>query len=130
MKKILAALMVGASTLAGCSTVPATDPTAIVAETSAVVQQIIAGTIQACSYQPDAAAVEALLASFVPGAAPTIAIASQVISAICAQVTSMGAARYGHAYGVPVINGIPITGHFVLTHKRYRHRYYPTGRLE
>jgi hypothetical protein len=119
MRKVL--VIAASLLLSSCASIsPGTNPGAVLNPnpTDAVIQQIIAGTITACAYQPEASAIANLLSSFVPGAAPVTGVVNQVVGAICGQITSNKGVRRGVAM-TPVVNGIPITGHFVQS---YRHR--------
>ena len=116
-KFLLASALSGSLLVASCATVPTVDPitgTKVVPE----VTKIMTSAVAICGFEPTAATVAAILASFIPGASPIASIVNQVASSICNAVTAKSA-RYGGA--APSVNGIAIAGHFVQS-GRHRHR--------
>ena len=68
--------------------------------------------VQVCKFLPDVTTVSAILSSFVQGAAPVNAVATQVAAQICAAVQPRAAA----SRSVPAnasVNGVVIHGMFV-----------------
>lgn len=106
MKKLVLAstLLLGA-----CTTVPGVNSPV----TPPVVNDIMkiqALAVKICSFEPTAATVNAILASLVPGAAPTLTLISQVAHSICNAVAPPIQAFVSTA---PTVNGVPVEGRFV-----------------
>jgi len=113
-KFVIATALSGSVLLSSCATVPGVDP--ITGKPVATeVANITATAITICGFEPTAATVTNILATFIPGASPIAAIVEQVAQSICNAVTAKGG-RYGGA--APQVNGVPIDGHFI---KRARH---------
>ena len=113
-KFLIASALSSAVLLSSCATVPGVDP--ITGKPVATeVANITAAAVAICGFEPTAATVTNILASFIPGASPIVMIVDQVARSICSAVTAKGA-RYGGA--APQVNGVTIQGHFV---QRARH---------
>jgi hypothetical protein len=63
--------------------------------------------IQACGFQPTAATITGILSTFIPGAVPINALATQITTGICSAVTKKGFRRGGAA---PSYRGVKISG--------------------
>lgn len=120
------AACLGAVSVAGCTTNPATglptiDPTQLAAIESQVQQEAAA----ICGFVPTIESVAGVVASFVPvpGVGTAIAVINQAATAICNAVLPAKAAAMRSASGVigkrtagaaiPTVNGVPITGYFI-----------------
>jgi len=118
-KFLIASALAGSLVLASCATVPGIDPITknpIANE----VTNITAAAIAICGFQPTAATITNILATFIPGASPITNIINQVAGSICNAVTTKSA-RYGGA--APQVNGVPIQGRFVQSRRHgVRHR--------
>jgi hypothetical protein len=91
---------------------PGAGPAPILAPTGnpkfdAVVSEVQNYTAQACGYQPTAATITGILATFIPGAAPINSLVTQITTGICAAVTKKGFRRGGPA---PSYRGVKIQG--------------------
>lgn len=115
MKKFL---VLAALALGGCSTVPGVDP--ITGNPIATeVANIQAQAVQICAFEPTAATVTNILATFIPGASPVTAIINQVAQSICGAVT---AKSFRIGQGAAMVNGIPVNGSFVARRRGGRYR--------
>ena len=112
MKRFLISTALACGLLtSSCTTVPGVDP--ITGNPIATeITNIQALAVQICAFQPTAATVAAILATFVPGAAPVTEIINQVAQSICGAVTAK-AYRRGARHGFARVNGVPIDGQFV-----------------
>ena len=97
IRKIVA--IVTSFALASCVTAPAATPGA---STGITFAEVKAAAITTCSYVPTLAEVTALI--------PQFAAASDIATAMCGVLKSVGARRGG---AVPTLKGVPLKGHFV-----------------
>lgn len=106
--------------LAGCVTTGSTPvvvtPGAPIVVTPATpgardyINQIVAGTIDKCRFEPLAATVTAIAGTF----SPTVSTIGTVISEICAVANQLKTARAGRGRTVAItVRGVPLRGRFV-----------------
>src|ERR1017187_1481286 len=113
-KFLVASALAGSLFVASCTTVPGVDP--ITGNPiSTEVTNITAAAVAICGFEPTAATVTNILATFIPGASPVAAIVNQVAGSICNAVTAKAVRLGGIA---PQVNGVTISGRFV---QRGRH---------
>lgn len=128
MRTLLLATLPLALGLGACATDPITGqpevvvpiPSVIATNPSVtnVVTQAQDIAVRVCGYLPTAETVANIVTTFT-GTPPGLDLATTIADQICAAVTKQGVRR--GATAVPMVNGVPIQGRFVASH-RHDHR--------
>jgi hypothetical protein len=126
---LLASALVFTTALGGCATNPTTGVTVVNPNFTAIVAEVQAACTVACSFVPTAATIVSIVTAGNPGVVTGAAIASAICAALQAapvaarKGASVGgvviegwtvSARFRGSKAVPMVNGVPIIGRYVV----------------
>jgi len=113
-RSIMAAAMLGALAVGGCSSIPGMPGgTTTPVDAQALIKQIQGYAVSACSFLPTASTVASIIGTLA-GVGPQVSTASDVAAQICAAVTAAPTVgRKRGASAAPTVRGVVIHGRFI-----------------